>query len=56
MAERWGREAAVDLRLLPASPHGFIHFPTPMAARALTYSREWVVRLLAARAAQDPPG
>jgi acetyl esterase/lipase len=56
MAERWGREAAVDLRLLPASPHGFIHFPTPMAARALTYSREWVVRLLAARAAQDPAG
>ncbi|WP_342214114.1 MULTISPECIES: alpha/beta hydrolase [unclassified Pseudomonas] len=54
MAERWGRVATVDLCLLPASPHGFIHFPTPMADKALAHSREWIVRRLSAHAAQAP--
>ena len=56
MAERWGKVAPVDLRLLPVSPHGFIHFPTPMADKALVHSREWIVRLLAAQVAADPAG
>jgi acetyl esterase/lipase len=48
LAERWGEVAAVELRRLPASPHGFIHFPTPIADRALVHSREWIARRLAA--------
>ncbi|MCF4998746.1 alpha/beta hydrolase fold domain-containing protein [Pseudomonas syringae] len=42
IAERWGQSAAVEMHLLPSSPHGFIHFPTPFAASVLAYSREWI--------------
>lgn len=42
LAERWKKSADVEAHLLPSSPHGFIHFPTAMAARVLAYSREWI--------------
>lgn len=42
LAERWAKSADVDVHLLPAAPHGFIHFPTAMASRVLTYTREWI--------------
>lgn len=42
MAARWAGCAPVDMHLLPACPHGFIHFPTDLAARVLTYSRAWI--------------
>lgn len=42
MAERWVKSADVDVRLLPESPHGFIHFPTMMADRVLAYSHAWI--------------
>jgi acetyl esterase/lipase len=42
LAERWNKSADVEVHLLPSSPHGFIHFPTAMAARVLAYSREWI--------------
>lgn len=54
LAERWATVASVDLRLLPVSPHGFIHFPTAMADKALEYSREWIMRRLEASTAQVP--
>lgn len=53
MAERWGKVASVDVRLLPVSPHGFIHFPTAMADKALTHSREWISRCLSTQPAGD---
>lgn len=42
MAARWAGSAPVDMHLLAACPHGFIHFPTDLAARVLAYSREWI--------------
>lgn len=44
LAERWSKSADVDMHLLPAAPHGFIHFPTAMASRVLAYTREWVTK------------
>lgn len=44
MADRWMESTEVEVHLLPASAHGFIHFPTAMAARVLAYSREWITR------------
>ncbi|WP_229425052.1 alpha/beta hydrolase fold domain-containing protein [Massilia sp. Se16.2.3] len=38
LAGRWRAVNAVDLQLLPEAPHGFLHFPTPLADIALEYS------------------
>jgi acetyl esterase/lipase len=48
MAERWAGSAAVEWHLLPASPHGFIHFPTDLARRVLSASQAWICQRLAA--------
>lgn len=42
IAERWQPSAPVELHVLPASPHGFIHFPTAIAQSVLAYSRQWI--------------
>ncbi len=42
IAERWQPFAQVDVHLLPACPHGFIHFPTVAAAKVLALGREWI--------------
>lgn len=42
IADRWQKSAPVEVHLLPSSPHGFIHFPTAIAASVLAYSREWI--------------
>lgn len=42
IADRWLKSAPVEMHLLPSSPHGFIHFPTAIAASVLAYSREWI--------------
>ena len=42
MAERWRKEADVELHVLPEAPHGFIHFPTHMAELALARSHAWI--------------
>ncbi|WP_407310677.1 alpha/beta hydrolase [Pseudomonas sp. nanlin1] len=42
LADRWRQSAAVEAHLLPASPHGFIHFPTALAQDVLAYSHRWV--------------
>lgn len=42
MAERWRKEAEVELHVLPEAPHGFIHFPTRMAELALARSHAWI--------------
>lgn len=47
LADRWNASAQVEVHLLPASPHGFIHFPTAMAARVMSYSREWITSAIA---------
>lgn len=42
MGDRWKASADVEVHVLPESPHGFVHFPTDLAARVLAYSREWI--------------
>ncbi|MHC8306304.1 alpha/beta hydrolase [Pseudomonas sp. PB3P13] len=42
IAERWQPSAPVDVHLVPACPHGFIHFPTAVANKVLTHGREWI--------------
>jgi acetyl esterase/lipase len=44
MAAAWPADA--DLLAAPLSPHGFIHFGGPVAARALTEIRLWLERRL----------
>jgi acetyl esterase/lipase len=48
LAERWAGSAAVDMHLPPASPHGFIQFPTALATRALAASQAWITQRLEA--------
>lgn len=48
IAQRWQQAAPVEVHLLPSCPHGFIHFPTAVAARVLTYSREWITAQITA--------
>ena len=47
MAEQWGAVAPVELHRVPEAPHGFIRFPTPLAAKALARGREWLRERLA---------
>lgn len=42
IAKRWAQSARVEMYMLPDSPHGFIHFPTAIAAGVLAYSRKWI--------------
>ncbi|MFH7428703.1 alpha/beta hydrolase, partial [Pseudomonas syringae pv. tagetis] len=42
IAERWANSAEVEIHLMPESPHGFIHFPSALARKALARSREWI--------------
>ncbi len=42
MAERWRAEAPVECHLLPEAPHGFIRFPTRMAAQVRQRVYEWI--------------
>lgn len=42
LAERWKPAAPVEVHLLPSAPHGFIHFPTAMAASVLAHSHQWI--------------
>lgn len=56
LAERWQQSAPVEVHILPSSPHGFIHFPTALAARVLAYSREWITARVAGQAAPSMQG
>jgi acetyl esterase/lipase len=42
MAERWRAVAEVECHLLPEAPHGFIRFPTRMAAQVRQRVYEWI--------------
>ncbi len=42
MAKRWGKVARVEMHLLPEAPHGFIRFPTRMAALVQARSHAWI--------------
>lgn len=42
MAQRWERVAEVELHVVPEAPHGFLHFPTAMAAAVNAYTQAWV--------------
>jgi acetyl esterase/lipase len=47
MAERWRQVAACEMHLVPACPHGFIRFPTLLAARTVARSHAWLRERLA---------
>ncbi|WP_025113466.1 alpha/beta hydrolase [Pseudomonas sp. H1h] len=49
LAARWKASAAVEVHLLPACAHGFIHFPMAMADKVLAHSRTWINLRLGAR-------
>ncbi|WP_296249045.1 alpha/beta hydrolase fold domain-containing protein [Pseudomonas sp. UBA4194] len=42
LAERWTKSSDVEVHWVPASPHGFIHFPTRVADSVLAYSWDWI--------------
>lgn len=57
LAQRWSGSAAVEVKLLPDAPHGFIHFPTAMADSVLAHSHAWITKRIDAsadRAAESP--
>ena len=52
MAQRWGQVAEAELEVVSEAPHGFIHFPTAMAAATREHVQAWVgSRITAAQAA-----
>jgi acetyl esterase/lipase len=51
MAQRWAAVAPCEMHLVPECPHGFIRFPTLLAARTVARSHAW----LRARLAQAQP-
>jgi acetyl esterase/lipase len=48
LARRWRECAEVELHLLPEAPHGFIRFPTRMAAGTLARVHQWLRERMAA--------
>jgi len=42
LAEQWMTSSDVEVHQVPASPHGFIHFPTRVADSVLAYSWDWI--------------
>ncbi|MFR0672899.1 alpha/beta hydrolase [Enterobacterales bacterium AW_CKDN230030176-1A_HGKHYDSX7] len=42
MAERWSQVASAETHLLPAAPHGFLHFPVPLAQQVQAHTHAWV--------------
>lgn len=42
MAERWREVADVELHVLPEAPHGFLHFPTPLARIVPARTHAWL--------------
>jgi len=42
LAERWRANAAAELHVLPEAPHGFLHFPTPLATIVPARTHEWL--------------
>lgn len=42
MAQRWREVAEVETHLIPEAPHGFIHFPTPLARIVLGHTHAWL--------------
>jgi acetyl esterase/lipase len=42
LAEQWMKSSDVEVHRVPASPHGFIHFPTRVADSVLAYSWDWI--------------
>jgi acetyl esterase/lipase len=49
MAERWRAVAEVESHVLPEAPHGFIRFPTRMAAQVQARVHAWINCRLAQR-------
>lgn len=48
MAARWKHSAEVELHFVPEAPHGFIHFPTPLATIVPARTHAWLNERIAA--------
>ena len=48
LAERWRAVAAAELHLLPEAPHGFLHFPTPLATLVPARTHAWLCERIGA--------
>jgi acetyl esterase/lipase len=55
MAERWRCHAAVECHVLQEAPHGFVRFPTSMAAQARRRVHAWINAGSLAAVASHPP-
>jgi acetyl esterase/lipase len=42
LAARWRTNAAAELHVLPQAPHGFLHFPTPLATLVPAHTHAWL--------------
>jgi acetyl esterase/lipase len=42
LAERWRAVASAELHVLPEAPHGFLHFPTPLATLVPARTHAWL--------------
>lgn len=47
MAQRWGSAADVELHVVPEAPHGFLHFPTPLAKIVPARTHAWLCARIA---------
>lgn len=48
LAQRWREAAPVELQVLPEAPHGYLRFPTPLAALAAARTHAWLRERIAA--------
>lgn len=48
MAARWRSVADVELHVVPEAPHGFLHFPTPLARIVPARTHAWIEERIAA--------
>lgn len=42
LAQRWHRSAMVELHVIPQAPHGYLHFPTPLARIVPARTHAWL--------------
>lgn len=56
MAAAWAGAAPAELVIAPASPHGFMHFGGPNAARVRERIRDWLVNRLSVDSVDNPTG
>jgi acetyl esterase/lipase len=55
LAARWRAVAEAELHVLPEAPHGFLHFPTPLARLVTAHTHAWIRAGIAGAAGRPRP-